>query len=61
MDKDEKKHGTRLCDIEIKSPDSIKQVDYPIVIASSRFYNEISREISEMGISKDRIMDNLIF
>ena len=61
VDKDEKKHGKRLCDIEIKSPDFIKQVDYPIVIASSRFYNEICCEISEMGISKDRIMDNLIF
>ena len=61
VDKDETKHGKRLCNIEIKPPDFIKQVDYPIVIASSRFYNEISREISDMGISKDRIMDNLLF
>ena len=61
VDKDKKKHGKRLCNIKIKPPDFIKQVDYPIVIASSRFYNEISREISDMGISKDRIMDNLLF
>lgn len=60
VDKDKKKHGKQLCGVEIKHPDFIKQVDYPIIIASSRFYNEIYSELIDMGISKDRIMDSLI-
>lgn len=60
VDKDKKKQGKRLCDIVIKHPDFIKQVDYPIIIASSKFYNEIYSELIDMGISKDRIMDSLI-
>jgi hypothetical protein len=61
VDKDRKKHGKLLCDVEIRHPDFIKEVDYPIIIAASKFYNEIYCEISDMGISKDRIIDNLIF
>jgi len=60
VDKDEKKHGKLLCDIEIKHPDSIKEVDYPIVIGASRFYNEIYGELIDMGISENRIMGSLI-
>ena len=60
VDKDEKKHGNLLCDIEIKHPDSIKEFDYPIIIGASRFYNEIYGELIDMGISADRIMGSLI-
>ena len=61
VDKDKKKQGNLLCNIEVKSPEHIKNVDHPIIIASSRFYEEIYRElIGELGISENRIMGGLI-
>tara|TARA_B100000315_G_scaffold180225_1_gene169039 strand:+ start:2435 stop:3748 length:1314 start_codon:yes stop_codon:yes gene_type:complete len=61
VDKDKNKQGQHLCGIEIKHPHFIKSVDYPIIIASSQFYNDIYGElIDNMAISKDRIMDSFI-
>jgi poly(ribitol-phosphate) beta-N-acetylglucosaminyltransferase len=60
VDKDKKKHGKLLCDVEIRHPDFVKEVDYPIIIAASKFYNEIYAELVDMGICKDRIIDSLI-
>lgn len=61
VDSDKSKVGTYIDKIEIKSPDKIKEFDYPIMIASSLYYKNIIENLKSLGISKNRIMSSLFF
>ena len=60
VDRMEDKWGTQFMGYEIKSPLSLTNNEYDIVIASVNFYGEIFNQIVSLGISKDRIIPNFM-
>lgn len=60
VDSNPEKQGQTLSDIEIRDPQSVMDVGFPIVIGSSMHYPQIMAQLTEMGVSKERILDHLI-
>ena len=59
VDSDQSKVGKYIDNIEIKSPDKIKEYNYPIMLASSVYYKKILENLKNLGVPKDRIMSSL--
>ena len=59
VDSDKSKIGKYIDNIEVKSPEKIKEYDYPIMLASSVYYKKILENLTNLGIPKDRIMSSL--
>ena len=59
VDSDKSKIGKYIDNIEIKSPDKIKEYNYPVMLASSVYYKKILENLKNLGIQKDRIMNSL--
>lgn len=59
VDKNSLLIGEFLNGVEIKDISFIKENNYPIIVASSAFYDEIYSEILEREINPDRILDQI--
>jgi len=59
VDSDKSKIGKYIDNIEIKSPDKIKEYNYPIMLASSVYYKKILENLKNLGVPKNRIMSSL--
>ena len=59
VDRKYKEFNNSNSEISIKSPPSLKNDDYSILIASSSYYEEIYSEIVNLGIKQDRILDQI--
>lgn len=55
IDNDPNKHGKLLNNIVIISPDEIQNYDYDKIIVTSMYVDSISKQLSELGIAKEKI------
>ncbi|HNT02590.1 MAG TPA: glycosyltransferase [Bacillota bacterium] len=51
-DNDKSKWGTSFRGVEVVSPDNLKMLDFDKIIITSMYYDEISKQLSNMGIEK---------
>lgn len=62
LDNDQNKHGDRLSDNTIKSPELIKEIEYDFVIVTSRYYDAIFSQLTEeLSVPEDKIFPWYIF
>lgn len=45
---------------EIKQPEAVTQVDYPVYIASTQHFPAIIAQLKELGVSQDRIISSVV-
>lgn len=61
IDNDPKYHiGGNIKNYKIFSPDKLKNSDFDVVVIASSCLNEITKQMLEMGISKDKIISDFI-
>lgn len=56
LDNDKLKQGTQLHDIPIIPPELLHQYQYDYVIIASQFYNDMSKQLLELGVSYKAIL-----
>ena len=61
VDSNKQKQGKYINKIKIKKPSEIKKNNYSIIIASTIFYRDIYDKLTNMGVTKSRIMGSLFF
>lgn len=49
-------HGTKLDNIEIIAPDAIVNYDFDYIIITTRYYDEILSQLTNIGINKNKII-----
>ena len=55
IDNDSSKWGSSVDGYVIEQPEKIKNSDYNIVVASTKYYRDIVGQVRDMGVNKDKI------
>ncbi len=61
IDSNINKQGRYFKGKKIYSPDAVRHVDFPIVIASSIFWQEIRSDLESEGVNNERVVSSCIF
>ena len=55
VDSDERKWETIFGNYAVKSPDEIRKYDCNVIITSTKYATEITKQLEQMGVSRDRL------